>query len=203
MTRRTRPTVEGAGDTRLLPVADDRGKCTTPRYRTGPVTGEGASKTRGYRSDQVVVTESVSPGCGIVPRCPGRSRAPGSFAQKAAQSIVASPSRWRCAPPWTDPGQQEVNLSHRVSKHPGQAPKRRRHHDPHRHRPRTADEQDPTTLDRMTTTRNAWDGPLCECPQCEDQRDADTTAAHTNARVAEAWDQAHAEHAARQASPHD
>ena len=36
---------------------------------------EGATKTRRYRSDQVVVTETVSPGCGIVPRCPGRSRA--------------------------------------------------------------------------------------------------------------------------------
>jgi hypothetical protein len=52
-----------------------------------------------------------------------------------------------------------------------------------------------------------WEGPLCECPQCEDLREQDycrdcERRAHERA-VAKAWDEAHAEDAARQGRPHD
>ena len=63
----------------------------------------------------------------------------------------------------------------------------------------TAAEQDPTRC-------IAWDDPYAEsdsyCQHCEDQLDEYERRAHECA-MAEAWDQAHAEHAARQASPHD
>jgi hypothetical protein len=96
------------------------GKVHNTPVPPGLVTVEGASKTRGYRSDQAMVTESVSPGCGIVPGCPGRSRA---LREGAARPLDSS------RPAGGNPP------SHLVTQHPGEAPKRWRHHDPHRHRP--------------------------------------------------------------------
>ena len=65
--------------------------------------------------------------------------------------------------------------------------------DPH------ADEQDPARC-------IAWDDPSAEsdsdCPHCADQLDEYDRRRHECA-VAEAWDQAHAEDAARQRRPHD
>jgi hypothetical protein len=64
----------------------------------------------------------------------------------------------------------------------------------------------PTAAEQNSTRCICWDDPDDDsdryCQHCEDLLDEHERRDHERA-VAKAWDQAHAEQAARQASPHD
>jgi hypothetical protein len=107
---------------------------------------EGAGKTPGHRSDQGVVTESVSPAAASYPAARAGQGHQDALRKSGAKHRGVA-ARGRCAPPWTDPGQQKVAPSHRVTQHPGQGPESRRRHDPRIHpmdeRPHRLDRRSP------------------------------------------------------------